>query len=71
MCPSESLPDHSDWTPFDPPDHMPQRLDALERVAAQAVENTYGPMLDDEARGWVQKGIEGMRYAVAKENEDA
>lgn len=41
-------------------------LDKLEATAAKAVTNTYGPMIqNDEQRFWIQKGIEGMRYAVA------
>lgn len=46
---------------------MPERLDRLEARAADVLERTYGPMLDREARGWIQKGIEGMRLAVAEE----
>lgn len=49
---------------------MAERLDRLEAVAVEAITRTYGPMLDDEARGWIQKGIEGMRYAVATEADE-
>ena len=49
---------------------LPGRLDALEAVAVRAITDTYGPMLTDEARGWIQKGIEGMRLAVAIERAD-
>lgn len=49
-----------------------ERLDALERVAVEAVTRTYGPFgrNDGDLRFWVQKGIEAMRYAVAVENEE-
>lgn len=47
-----------------------ERLDGLEAVAVEAITNTYGPMIqNDEQRFWLQKGIEGMRYAVAVEDE--
>lgn len=50
---------------------MPERLDVLERKATKAVTNTYGPAIQsDEQRFWIQKGIEGMRYAVATEGEE-
>lgn len=42
-------------------------LDALERRAVEAITNTYGPVhKDDTAAFWAQKGIEGMRLAVAE-----
>lgn len=64
-----------DLQPRDPacPEHgqsMSARLDALEATATRSVATTYGPMLDDMARFWIQKGIEGMRYAVAIENAE-
>jgi NTP pyrophosphatase (non-canonical NTP hydrolase) len=45
------------------------RVDQLERVATRAIQNTYGKIKDDAARFWIQKGIEGMRYAVAIEQD--
>ena len=44
-------------------------LDALEAEAVKAIEFTYGSNLTDEARFWIQKGIEGMRWAVADAQE--
>lgn len=44
------------------------RLDALERRAAEALRSWYGRSLDgDDAAFWAQKGIEAMRLAVAEE----
>ena len=43
-------------------------LDALEAQAAEAVLRTYGRM-SHSARFWAQKGIEGMRLAVAEAKE--
>lgn len=48
---------------------MPERLDKLEAVAVRSITNTYGPLGSLE-RFWIQKGIEGMRYAVAVEGEE-
>lgn len=45
------------------------RLDQLENVAVRAIRDTYGRIKDDTALLWVQKGIEGMRYAVAIEQD--
>jgi hypothetical protein len=45
------------------------KLDVLEKVATEAVARTYSDgAFEDmsvEERFWIQKGIEGMRYAVA------
>lgn len=42
-------------------------LDALEARAVKVISQTYSPMSDDiTARFWIQKGIEGMRCAVAE-----
>lgn len=48
-----------------------ERLDALEAVAVKAIHKTYGPKFSDTERFWIQKGIEGMRLAVALESEEA
>jgi len=46
-------------------DHF--NLDDLERVAVKAIVATYDIAEDDvTARFWIQKGIEGMRLAVAE-----
>lgn len=47
-------------------------LDALERRAVDAITRTYGPMVGtDPRRFWIQKGIEGMRLAIAEAQEHA
>lgn len=45
-------------------------LDSLEAKAVRAITDTYGPALSEDARFWIQKGIEGMRLAVALEMEN-
>ena len=48
------------------------RLDELEKVAVQALHETYRIMAQSgEARFWAQKGIEGMRLAIALENQES
>jgi hypothetical protein len=46
-------------------------LDALERRAVEAITRTYGPVVTEDAAFWAQKGIEGMRFAVAEAKERA
>lgn len=47
-------------------------LDELERTAVIAYHNTYGTPPEDaiQERFFVQKGIECMRFAIAKAAED-
>lgn len=52
------------------PDRVPlERLDKLEERAVGAITQFYQPRSDEE-RFWIQKGIEGMRLAIATEGED-
>lgn len=46
-----------------------ERLDRLEARAVEAITRFYEPKTDEE-RFWIQKGIEGMRLAIATEHED-
>lgn len=51
---------------------MNARLDKLEKIAVKAIARTYNVRDGDETeRFWIQKGIEGMRYAIATEREDS
>jgi hypothetical protein len=59
------LRQRSDW------EVRQERLNTLEARAVEAITNTYGPDFTDDARFWLQKGIEGMRLAVAEEDEAA
>lgn len=52
----------------DKPEGQRDTLDALEARAVEAIQRTYEPKSDTE-RFWIQKGIEGMRLAVAEASQ--